>query len=58
MKKLIEVKYLFKEHQNTVLRKFFKNEEQVKKIIEYVKNNSRLIEYKITHIKTVFDKKK
>ncbi len=29
MEKLIEVKYLFKEHQNTVLRKFFKNEDQV-----------------------------
>ena len=29
MEKLIEVKYLFKEYQNIVLRKFFKNEEQV-----------------------------
>ena len=29
MKTLIEVKYQYKEHQNFVLRKFFKSEEQV-----------------------------
>lgn len=29
MEKLIEVKYHFKEHQNAVLRKFFKTKEQV-----------------------------
>ena len=29
MEKLIELKYQFKEHQNFVLRKFFKSQEQV-----------------------------
>jgi len=29
MEKLIEVKYLFRKHQNSVLRKFFKSQEQV-----------------------------
>ena len=29
MENLIEVKYQFKEHQNAVLYKFFKTEEQV-----------------------------
>jgi hypothetical protein len=29
MEKLIEVKYQFTEHQNSVLRKFFKSQEQV-----------------------------
>jgi hypothetical protein len=29
MEKLIEVKYQFKEYQNSVLRKFFKSQEQV-----------------------------
>ena len=29
MEKLIEVKYLFKEQQNSVLRKFFKSQEEV-----------------------------
>jgi hypothetical protein len=29
MEKLIEVKYQFKENQNTVLTKFFKTKEQV-----------------------------
>jgi len=29
MKNLIEVKYLFKQHENAVLTKFFKTQEQV-----------------------------
>ena len=52
-----KLNFIIRIKENSDLKGTIKKTNKKKDIIEYVKNNSRLIEYKITHIKTVFDKK-